>query len=160
MKEIRTAIIGLWRIAHGYEQIAEVAKMTKYPSHLSAIKKDKRFELAAASDVNAKQRKIFKKKVSSKVAMHADYGAMLTQEDIDLLIISVPTDLHYRVCSDAINRGIQNILCEKPITRTMKDAKKLRALAKNNDVKILVNYFRSYDKKYAKLSALIRNKTF
>ena len=160
MSKIRTAIIGLGKIAHGYEQIPEVAKMMKYPSHLSAIKKDKRFELVAVSDVSSKQRKIFKRKVSDKVAIYTDYRRMLKEQVIDLLVIAVPTDLHYKMCFDAIRAGIKNILCEKPITRTLAEAEKLSALVKKYRVKILVNYFRSYDKKYAKLIKLIKSKKF
>lgn len=149
MEKIRTAIIGLGRIAHGYKE---------YPTHLSALKKDKRFTLVAAADTNAKQRCLFQKKVSPAVAMYVDYRAMLKKEAIDLLVVSVPTDAHFVVCSQAIESGIKNILCEKPVTRTSAEAERLMTLSARRGVKILVNYHRSYSKSYAKLMQLIHKR--
>jgi predicted dehydrogenase len=149
MAQISTAIIGLGRIAHGYKE---------YPTHLSTIKKDKRFELVSASDTKHKQRSTFQKKASNNIEMYADYRKMLKNEKIDLLIVSVPTDLHYKVCAYAIKAGIKNILCEKPITRTTSEAGKLLELANKNRVKIMVNYHRSYAKGYKKFAQLINKK--
>ena len=147
MRNIRTAIVGLGRIAHGYE---------KYPTHLSVIKKDKRFVLVAAADPDAKQRRLFQNKASSAIAMYADYRLMLKNEAIDLLVVAVPTSAHFTVCSKAIESGIKNILCEKPATDTLAEAKKLIALSARHGVKILINYHRSYSKDYAQLIRLIK----
>ena len=158
MKKIRTAIIGLGRIVHGYEDISSVAGRIRYPTHSSVLKKDKRFTLVAAADIDAKQRRLFQRKTSPDVAMYADYRAMLKNEAIDLLVVAVPTGAHYVVCSRAIESGIKNILCEKPITRTIAEVEKLTALAKRHQAKIMVNYHRSHNKSYAQLARSIRKK--
>ncbi|MEK7084717.1 MAG: Gfo/Idh/MocA family oxidoreductase, partial [Patescibacteria group bacterium] len=146
--------------SHGYDDIPVIKKMIQYPTHFSAIKKDKRFTLVAASDVSAKQRQLFQKKVPPHVKLYANYRAMLKYEAIDLLVIAVPTELHYKVCSYALQIGIKNILCEKPITRSVAEAKKLIALAKPHKARILVNYQRSYSQNYAQLAKLIRAKNW
>ncbi len=158
MQKIRTAIVGLGKIAHGYDDILSVKKRVQYPTHLSALKKDKRFNLVAVADVGAKQRKIFQKKAAKDVAMYSDYKTMINKENVDLLVVAVPTALHYKVCSVAMGLGVKYILCEKPITSTVAEAKKLIALSKKYHAKILVNYNRSYNKSYEKLTTLIKKK--
>lgn len=157
-KIIRTAIIGLGKIAHGYGDIPDVKKRMQYPTHLSVFKKDKRFELVAAADASAAARRAFRKKVPRHVALYADYGAMLKKEDIDLLVVAVPTRVHYIVCADALRAGIKNILCEKPITSTLAEAEKLRALSKRHRATLFVNYQRSYSRGYQKLMGAIAKK--
>lgn len=154
MSPITTAIIGLGNITHGYEDIPSMKKRMKYPTHLSVLKKDKRFKLVAASDVSAGQRRLFKKKIPNSVKIYADYRIMLAGESIDLLVVAVPTKAHYAVCSYALRAGIKNILCEKPITRTLEEAEKLQILAKRRRARIFVNYQRSYSRGYAKFIKL------
>lgn len=158
MKKIRTAIIGLGKISHGYDDILSITKMIQYPTHFSAIKKDKRFTLVAAADVSASARRAFQNKVARSVKVYADYRTMLKSEAVDLLVVAVPTELHYAVCSYALQSGITHILCEKPITRTLAEAQKLIAQSRRYKAKVLVNYQRSYSKSYAELARLIREK--
>ena len=158
MAKIRTAIIGLGKIAHGYDDISAIKKQISYPTHLSALKKDTRFSLIAVSDVSIKARGIFRKKVSDSVVLYSDYKEMIKTEDIDLLVVALPTELHYKVCAKALKSGIKNILCEKPITNTSAEAKKLMNLAKKHKAQILVNYNRSYYKSYEQLALAIKNK--
>lgn len=158
MKTIRTAIIGLGNIAHGYDDIPDVKKRMQYPTHLSVLKKDKRFALVAASDTSAAARREFRKKVPSGVRLYADCRAMFKKEDIELLVVAVPTNAHYKACSDAMRAGVKNILCEKPITRTVYEAEKLRSLSNRHGARILVNYQRSYSKDCELFAGLIRKK--
>ncbi|OJI07361.1 hypothetical protein BK004_01355 [bacterium CG10_46_32] len=158
MKKIRTAIIGLGNIAHGYDDIASVKKRLTYPTHVSVLKQDKRFVLVAASDASARQRDIFKKKVSKEVVLYADYRAMLNKEKIDLMVVAVPTDLHLKVCSVALAAGIKYILCEKPMVSTVAEAKKLLALVKRYAGHIMVNYQRSYSADTQKFMSVVEKK--
>lgn len=160
MKKIRTAIIGLGKISHGYDDILSIKKMIQYPTHFSAIKKDKRFMLVAAADTNSNQRRAFQKKVPRSVKVYTDYRTMLKSEAVDLLVVAVPTELHYAVCSYALQSGIKHILCEKPITRTLAEAQKLIAQSRRYKAKVLVNYQRSYSNSYERLAQLIRKGTW
>lgn len=147
MKQLRTVIIGLGNIAHGYEDIPSVTKIIKYPTHLSAIKKDKRFKLVAGSDPKSQSRKIFGSKVKS-IKIYSDHKEMIKKENPDLVIVASPTGTHVKICKDAINLGVKNILCEKPIDYSLSQSKSLIDLAKKKKVKIAFNYFRVYDRNY------------
>jgi len=158
MQKMRVAIIGLGNITHAYEDIPSIKKQMQYPTHLSVLKKDKRFQLVAAADKSPEQRRSFQKKVSTNIAIYADYAVMIKKEQIDLLVVAVPTQAHYAVCSAALGLGIKNILCEKPITRTLDEAAKLYALSKRYRARILVNYQRSYSQGYTRLMGSVRKK--
>ena len=160
MKRIRTAIIGLGNIAHGYDDIPAVKKRIAYPTHLSALTQDGRFELIAAADPSVSAQHAFRNKVPQSVEMYANYRHMLRKEGIDLLVVAAPTALHYRIVADALRFGCTHILCEKPITKTVAEARKLEALAKRYRATIHVNYLRSYDKNYARLAREIQKGTF
>ncbi|OGF14613.1 hypothetical protein A3I35_01910 [Candidatus Falkowbacteria bacterium RIFCSPLOWO2_02_FULL_45_15] len=160
MKKIRTVIIGLGKIAHGYEDNAGVVKRIKYPTHLSAIKKDKRFILVGGSDLSVKAQKVFASKLNKPVALYADYREMIKMQKPDLAVVATPTGTHVRACKDIIKLGVKNILCEKPIDYSLMDAQSLIKLAKKKRIKLAFNYFRVYDKRYKKLINLIKNEEF
>src|SRR3989338_1964917 len=160
MKKIRTVIIGLGKIAHGYEDNAGVVKRIKYPTHLSAIKKDKRFILVGGSDLSVKAQKVFASKLNKPVALYADYREMIKMQRPDLAVVATPTGTHVRVCKDIIKLGVKNILCEKPVDYSLADARSLIKLAKKQNIKLAFNYFRAYDKRYRALAALIASRHF
>ncbi|HET7678355.1 MAG TPA: Gfo/Idh/MocA family oxidoreductase [Candidatus Limnocylindrales bacterium] len=54
----------------------------------------------------------------------ADPLAMLEEEQLDALIVAVPTTLHHRVALAAIERGVP-VLVEKPLAATVDEAREL-----------------------------------
>lgn len=158
MVKIKTAIIGLGNIAHGYEDNPNVVKRIKYPTHLSALKKDKRFVLVAGSDISEQAQKAFKKKVRTSAQIYHNHLAMLKNEKPDLLVVATPTNTHYKICSDAIKEGVKIILCEKPISYLLSEAQKLVALAKKRGVILAVNYNRSFNVSYNNLTKYIKTR--
>ncbi|MDO8499654.1 MAG: Gfo/Idh/MocA family oxidoreductase [bacterium] len=159
MKPIKTAIVGLGNITHGYADMPSVVKRMKFPTHLSALKQDKRFLLVAGSDPEAKSRLAFQKKVGARVNVYSDLAEMLAREKIGLLVIATPTRTHYEVATAAIKSGVQAILCEKPIASSVVEATKLIKLAKKHQVTLAVNYFRSFDAGYLRLRQFIKSQS-
>lgn len=76
---------------------------------------------------------------------YADYKDMINNVEMDAAYIAIPHHLHYPVMKELINRGI-HVMCEKPVTTCLEDAGKVVELARNNDVKVGVNYQYRYDK--------------
>jgi len=62
---------------------------------------------------------------------------MLDREEIDVVILSLPTFLHAEYVERCAARGI-NILCEKPIEMSLEDARKVVASAENHGVALMV----------------------
>jgi len=64
--------------------------------------------------------------------------------EVDAASIVVPTDKHYEVSSRALEAGI-HILIEKPITRTLEEAKALLLLAKENGLILQVGHVERFN---------------
>ena len=64
---------------------------------------------------------------------YSDYRELFKRDDIDLVVNSSYSDMHYPITLDVINHGF-NVLCEKPITKTAEELRELIAAAKKNNV--------------------------
>lgn len=73
---------------------------------------------------------------------------------MDAVAICTPDPYHYEPLKDCIEHGIKHILCEKPITTSLSEAREIEKLAEENDVKIYVDFHKRWDPAYN----AIRNK--
>ena len=68
-----------------------------------------------------------------------DYREMYERAGLAGVVISSPDDLHFAMTMDALDAGL-HVLCEKPMARTLDDAKAMLALAQTAGVKHMVNF--------------------
>ena len=64
-----------------------------------------------------------------KADVYEDYRKLLDRKDIDAVIIGTPDHWHTKICIDAMHAG-KDIYCEKPLTLTIDEGKKLGQVAK------------------------------
>jgi predicted dehydrogenase len=60
-------------------------------------------------------------------------------DGIDFVVIVTPNFLHYAVAKAFLNRGI-NVVCDKPLTIEVEEARELSELAKKSDILFCVTY--------------------
>ena len=60
---------------------------------------------------------------------YADYNELVQDADVDTVYVAVPNFLHYAVTMAALDAG-KNVICEKPLASTAKEAQALAARAK------------------------------
>jgi len=61
--------------------------------------------------------------------VYTDYAEMLSRPDVDFVYVALPNSLHFDAAKQALLAG-KNVLCEKPFTSTVAQAKELFDLAR------------------------------
>jgi predicted dehydrogenase len=67
------------------------------------------------------------------IPAHGSELDLLKRSDVEVVVVCGTTDKHFQSCIDGINHG-RHILCEKPLTKTVLDAKDLILKANNKRV--------------------------
>ncbi|MCI8564819.1 MAG: Gfo/Idh/MocA family oxidoreductase [Lachnospiraceae bacterium] len=70
---------------------------------------------------------------------YSDYKEMIEKENLDSVHICTPNFTHYDIAMYAMERGL-HVICEKPMTCTVEEAKKLAAFAKEKGVINAMNF--------------------
>lgn len=70
---------------------------------------------------------------------YADFEAMLTDDELDVIHLAVPNVLHYPMVKQVLAAG-KHVMCEKPLAMTSEQGKELLELAKATNLKTGVNY--------------------
>lgn len=85
---------------------------------------------------------------------------LISEQKLDILIISSNADSHYDILKYAIKKGVKRILCEKPFTTSLAKAKELINLSKRYGAIVSVNHIRRWSNSYKKLKKLLNSKRF
>ena len=105
---VNVAVIGVGRMG------------SKHAKNLS--KWVKNAKLVSICDLNQQLLNKFSKELHVKA--YQDYKEMIEKENLDAVVIATPHYSHVKIAKDCINKGL-NVLCEKPISVTTKEAKEL-----------------------------------
>lgn len=91
------------------------------------------------------------------VSAFSDYKKLIS--NVDAVSIAVPTNQHYRIAKDFINKGV-HALIEKPITNNLKQAKDLIRLAKKNKVILQVGHVERFNSAFSAIEKRVKNPRF
>lgn len=107
------------------------------------------------SDNNSDKLTIIKQKYN--VAAYTNHIEMLKKEELDAVIIAVPTEHHKRIAKDCLNYNA-HILVEKPIAETPEDAEEMIKLAEEKNKILTVGHVERFNPVVTKLKKLIDDK--
>lgn len=126
MKKLNLAVVGC----------GDIAGFTALVSRLVP-----QVTLSACCDVNAERAETFAKR--HRIAqVFAEYNELLEKSKADAVYLAVPHHLHYEMILSAVRAG-KSVFVEKPVTRTLSEAKKL--IEEIGNAKVGVNYQYRYD---------------
>ena len=98
-------------------------------------------ELVGVSDTNAKTAILVAGKY--RTVPFTDYKDLL-KEDLDAVSIAVPTTAHKKIAVDVAIAGI-DMLVEKPIADTLKNAEAMSRTAYSNNVKLMIGHIERFN---------------
>jgi predicted dehydrogenase len=90
-------------------------------------------------------------------AAHASYDALLAEPDVEAVYLSSPHPMHVEWAIKTAQAG-KHILCEKPFTMNLAEAKSVVEAAKRHDVFLMEAFMYRCHPQTAKLTELIRSK--
>lgn len=87
----------------------------------------------------------------------ADYQEILAE--VDAAIVAVPIHLHYPISKEFLSLG-KPVLCEKPLTHRVDEARELVKIARDHHTTLAVNYLQRLIPSFAYIKELAASKTF
>lgn len=139
MKKIGLGIIGLGYI--GRVHLRNCLRLEN--AHLVAVSDLSRRALSEAE--NAGVKKTF-----------ANYKDLLREDEIDSVIIALPTHLHLPCVRDAAEAK-KHIFLEKPIARNVAEAKEVISATKRNSVELMIGYPLRFNRAMIRLKEQIKS---
>ena len=123
--------------------------------HLKLLQQSEKYELVGfydPSEENARQ-------VSEQFGYHRFESVDDLIDKVDIVDIVTPTLNHFDCAEMAIGRG-KHIFIEKPITKTVEEAERLRDLVKEKGVKGQVGHVERFNPAFLSVAGLIKNPMF
>lgn len=125
--------------------------------HLEIIKKNKSAEIICL--VENDREKISELSKEYNLEIISDYRQILNREDIDIVHITTPHYNHYEIALEFI-RNKKNLLIEKPLTLSVKEAEKLVEETEKNGVHSAIVYQNRLNKTSSYLKKLLEEKKY
>jgi predicted dehydrogenase len=124
-----------------------------FSAHVPGAKTSKNSEIVAVSSRDKKKAEAAAKEHGIPMAF-GSYEEMLASPDIDAVINTLPNSMHHEWTIKAAQAG-KHILCEKPISATMKEAREMTAAAKANKVVLVEAFTPRWNKQMTTVRKLI-----
>jgi predicted dehydrogenase len=124
MKKLGAAIIGCGWVAEEY---------------IKAFQKDQRSEVRTLVSRNRTNAQRYRDRYDLQCTIETDASKMLEQNDVDIVVVCTPHNVHTEYVVAAAEAG-KHIIIEKPVALTPQDVRKQREAVKKNKVKTVVSF--------------------
>jgi predicted dehydrogenase len=111
-------------------------------------------DLKAVADIS--KRALRKAKEMGAEKTYTDYRELLKDPDVDAVIIGLPTHLHLDAAQLAAEAK-KDIFLEKPMARTVSEAKEIISYAQKNGVKLMMGYHLRFNDSFRNLKQQINS---
>jgi len=112
-----------------------------------------RFQVATLCDLNEERAKAAIG--SDPIKISTDLDAVLADPTIDIVDVCLPPHLHFPVSLQALKAG-KHVICEKPMTRSLKEADDLKAAIDTSGKELFPVFQYRFGKATAQLTALMK----
>src|SRR6185295_5060432 len=126
---------------------------TGHMNALNGMKDSDNVEIIAVADIYDKRRDEAAKLTGGKP--YKQYRELLNNKDVDYVLIATPEHWHYQMIVDSLAAG-KHIYCEKPMTKSIEQSKKVVARVKQSGLKMQVGVQGMSDDSYEKAHEYIK----
>jgi predicted dehydrogenase len=155
-KRYKAAIIGCGRIASDFDDDPKMVETFGIASHAGGYTDNDNIDLIAASDISKEKLDKFGKRWDVP-RLYSDYTEMLGNEEVDILSICTWNSTHLEILEVASKSNVRAIWCEKPISDSLTNAKRMIEIADAHKIKLAVNHSRRWDKLYINIADIIHS---
>ena len=146
------AVVGCGQVGVLYET---EPKRPKPASHAGAVMANKKTELVALVDTNAKNLATAQR-LFPGAAGYASLAECLKEERPDIAIIATPPSVRLAAIRECARSSVPMVICEKPLAESAAEAKRMQALVAKSGMMFVLNYQRRFSPLYARLRADIK----
>ena len=139
--KLNAAIIGTGRMGQVYYEILKKSKINIQGFFDISKTKLRKFQILNNIDSN----KVFR-----------DYKKIFNLKNLDLIIISTTTDLHYFYLKKSIEKNIKYILVEKPLCRSLDEIDEIQKRLKGKKIRLLVNQNQKETFEFKKIQSITK----
>ena len=105
--------------------------------YIPAIKESDLFDLKFL--YHYKKKEIENIEQRTGVKCHSDWNSIITNDDIDGIIIATPPHIRYELAKDALEHG-KNLLLEKPVAIKSEEIENLQRIAISKNLSVCVDF--------------------
>ncbi len=155
-KTIKCSLIGLGNIGSRWDEIPGETKDISR-THIKSIINNQKFSLQGIFDLDPVRSAQAAQFWNAPVLKSLDE---VTSENTDLVILATPPVGRLDTVKKFSEKGIKFFFSEKPFAEKFSDAKVFMDYARQLDLKIIINYSRTYCPEYLKLAEEIESGNF
>lgn len=121
--------------------------------HLPAIAARGDCEIACIADANLELANACAEKYQAPRVV-GDYNDLVAMEDVDAIIVGIPTQFHADATIKALQNG-KHVLCEKPMARTLEECDAMLAAAEAAGKVLQIGMVRRFDDDWGMMRKLV-----
>ena len=153
LEPLTVLIVGCGNIAGGFDKGCKLIDFSY--THAGAYIRDNQFKMTACVEPDEARRNEFMKEWSIQLGFSSIDEMLDLDYQFDVISICSPTAYHSHDIEVALQLSPKLIFCEKPITTSLLDTKRLVEACKNANVMMAVNHTRRWDPAVSELQAEI-----
>jgi predicted dehydrogenase len=122
-------------------------------AHIAGAQRNRKTKISVILDMNLERARVLAEKYNiGKITDNID--DILFDKNITMVILALPTFLHYEWIKKIAKAG-KDILTEKPLCRTVKQARRIIDICRKYKVRLAVGYMRRFSPARLKIRSLI-----
>ncbi|MDK2895886.1 MAG: hypothetical protein PWP04_6 [Candidatus Atribacteria bacterium] len=106
-------------------------------THCETLSKSKYIDRIVGCDLSMEAMSRLQEKVAIG-GLYTNHKEMLEKEKLDLVLVSTRDSEHFNPIMDSIDAGIKNIICEKPLTTNVEEARIITDYVKKRNVNLMM----------------------